>query len=176
MLRRIARLMAFFAFVFCVSPVFAQRETGFINRTVVVHGASRRYEVYVPFEWSKDRSWPVILFLNGHTTEGDDGLIQTGFGLGDAIRRHADRFPFVVVFPQSRLADDGYMEPDNEAVVMASLEQSMKEYRGDPTRVYLTGLSLGGYGTYGLAVRHPGKFAAFVVVCGGIQDRAGSRV
>jgi predicted peptidase len=48
----------------------------------------------------------------------------------------------------------------------------MTEFHGDPYRVYLTGLSMGGYGTYHLAMAHPGKFAALVVVCGGLLPHA----
>jgi predicted peptidase len=59
--------------------------------------------------------------------------------------------------------------PDMEAQVLLALEQSVAEFNGDPNRLYLTGISMGGYGTWSLAYQHPGKFAALVPVCGGIQ-------
>jgi len=53
-------------------------------------------------------------------------------------------------------------------VAMATLKAAQKEFHGDPTRIYLTGLSMGGYGTWYLAGRYPGKFAAIAPICGGI--------
>src|ERR1700733_13518365 len=90
---------------FCAAPVSAHpHDTGFLNRIVKVNGVPHRYQVYVPREWNKSRKWPTILFLQGHTSEGDDGLLQTEVGISGAIRRHADRFPVIVVFPQPKLA------------------------------------------------------------------------
>ena len=51
---------------------------------------------------------------------------------------------------------------------MRALDRTMAEFHGDPERVYLTGLSMGGYGAIHLALAHPGRFAAMVVVCGGL--------
>ena len=56
-----------------------------------------------------------------------------------------------------------------EAQILAALDASTKEFNGDPQRTYLTGFSMGGYGTWSIAARHPRRFAALVVVCGGIQ-------
>jgi predicted peptidase len=55
-----------------------------------------------------------------------------------------------------------------EAMAMATLEASIKEFHGDRSRVYLTGISMGGYGAWDLAARNPGKFAALAVICGGV--------
>jgi predicted peptidase len=59
-----------------------------------------------------------------------------------------------------------------EAVALATLDNTMKEFHGDPERTYLTGLSMGGYATWNIAARHPGRFAAYVVVCGGVRPNA----
>ena len=56
-----------------------------------------------------------------------------------------------------------------QAQAMAALDSAIKEFHGDPGRLYLTGLSLGGYGTWSIAAEHPGKFAALAPVCGGIR-------
>jgi predicted peptidase len=143
-------------------------ETGFLNRKVTVDGAEYRYVVYVPPDWSAERKWPAVLFLHGAGERGDDGLVQSEVGLGGAIRRHVDRFPAVVVMPQCRRGV-WWTEPAMMAQALAALEQTMKEFNGDTDRVYLTGLSMGGYGTWGLAARYPGKFAALAPVCGGIR-------
>ncbi len=155
-----------------VSVTGASRETGFLSRSVTRDGKTYRYQVYLPRDWTPDRAWPVILFLHGAGERGDDGLIQTEVGLGSAIRRHVDRFPAVVVMPQCRRAI-WWPDPEMEAQALAALDQSMQEFRGEPSRVYLTGLSMGGYGTWSLAARRPGKFAAIAPVCGGIRRPAG---
>ena len=151
------------------SPLWArQPDTGFLNRTAVVDGVTYKYQVFVPANWNKKVKWPVILFLHGYGEEGEDGLLQTDVGLATAIRNHVDRFPFVVAIPQCR-KQDWWTSPAMEAQALKALDQTMKEFKGDPQRVYLTGLSMGGFGTWGFASQHPGKFAALVPICGGIR-------
>jgi predicted peptidase len=143
------------------------RETGFLNRAIDVAGVSYRYQVFVPASWTPEKKWPVVLFLHGAGERGDDGLIQTEVGIGGAIRRHADRYPYVVVMPQCR-TDDWWTTPAEEAQALAALDAAISEWHGDSSRVVLTGLSMGGYGTYGFALHHPGRFTALVPICGGI--------
>ncbi len=146
----------------------AKRETGFLNRRVTLKGETYRYQVYVPLEWNKGKKWPVILFLHGAGERGEDGLVQTEVGIGTAIRRHPDRFPCVVVMPQCRRGV-WWADPQMEAQALKALELSLKEFKGDVNRVYLTGLSMGGYGTWSMAARNPGSFAALVPICGGVR-------
>ncbi len=151
------------------SPLWARRpETGFLNRTAVVDGVTYKYQVFVPSLWNKKEKWPVILFLHGYGEEGDDGVVQTEVGLATAIRNHVDRFPFVVAMPQCR-KKDWWTSPAMEAQALKALDQTIQEFKGDPQRVYLTGLSMGGFGTWAIASAHPGKFAALVPICGGIR-------
>jgi predicted peptidase len=144
------------------------RETGFLNRTIRVGATSYHYQVYVPPGWSKKQKWPVILFLHGAGERGDDGLIQTEVGIGTAIRRHADRVPAIVVFPQC-LKNRWWPEPEMQAQALKALDQSIKEFNGDTARVYLTGISMGGYGTWAIAANNPSRFAALAPVCGGVR-------
>ena len=151
------------------APAPAQRvETGFLDRLVTVAGQNWRYQVYVPGTYATARRWPVILFLHGAGERGTDGLLQTTVGLGPAIRRDAARYPAIVVFPQAP-ADSQWVGTPAE-VALAALRQTMEEFRGDPDRVYLTGLSMGGHGTWYLAYRHPQLFAAVVPICGWVAD------
>ena len=155
------------ALTLCAFPAAAQRqETGFLDRTVMLDGATYRYQVYVPADYSAGKKWPVVLFLHGAGERGDDGLAQTNVGIGTAIRAHADRYHAIIVMPQCRKAV--FWQGVMETQALAALDQSMKEFHGDPDRVYLTGLSMGGYGSWSLLSRYPGKFAAAVVICGGI--------
>jgi predicted peptidase len=77
-------------------------QTGFLDRTVSISGTDYRYRVFVPAEFNKKKSWPVVLFLHGSGERGEDGLIQTDVGIGHAIRLKNSRFPFIVVMPQCR--------------------------------------------------------------------------
>jgi len=142
------------------------RETGFLLRSVTVHGTAYPYSVYVPRAFDASRRWPVILFLHGSGERGADGLRSTQIGVAAAIRANPERVPAIAVFPQAPLDSRWLGEPADAA--MAALERSMAEFHGDPARVYLTGLSMGGYGSYHLALAHPDRFAALVIVCGGL--------
>jgi len=156
-----------------VMPMFARStETGFRDRTVNISGIQYRYQLYVPHDWNEHKSWPVILFLHGAGERGDDDLLQTDVGLGHAIRKNSAAFPFLVVMPQCRKGRT-WTQEDMQAQALAALEQSIKEFNGDRERVYLTGLSMGGFGTWDLASKYPARFAAYVVICGGINPLPG---
>lgn len=145
-------------------------ETGFLDRTVTVSGKSYRYQVFVPVNFQAKKSWPVILFLHGYGERGDSGILQTDVGLGHAIRKYPGNFPFVVVMPQCRADNETtWIDHDMERQALFALEATIKEFHGDRTRVYLTGLSMGGYGTWDMAAKYPQRFAAFVPICGGIR-------
>ncbi len=145
-----------------------EQDTGFLNRTVTVRGIARKYVVYLPEEWTPDRKWPMILFLHGSGERGSEGLDETQIGLPAAIRVHPERWPFVVVMPQVPFSHHHWTDPDMMEVAMAALHAEESEFSGDPNRTYLTGLSLGGYGTWELAREYPRTFAAVAPVCGGV--------
>lgn len=142
------------------------KETGFLIRSIAVRGNNYPYSVYVPRAYDPSRRWPVILFLHGSGERGADGLRSTQIGVAAAIRANPERVPAIVVFPQAPAETRWLDEPADAA--MAALGATMAEFHGDPDRVYLTGLSMGGYGTYHMALAHPGTFAALAIVCGGL--------
>jgi predicted peptidase len=151
-----------------VAPAHAKiPETGFLDRTVTVANTKYKYQVFVPDNWMPNKKWPVILFLHGVGERGDDGLAQTDIGIGSAIRMNRSKFPAIVVMPQCR-KNVWWIDSPMDDVAMAALAQAEREFQGDPRRIYLTGLSMGGYGTWHLAAKFPGKFAALVPICGGI--------
>lgn len=148
------------------TSVEAQRvETGFLDRTVTIGGRSFPFQVYVPSAYpSSTQRWPVILFLHGAGERGADGLFQTAVGLPVAIRRDASRYPAIIVIPQTPPDSTWLGTPADFAI--AALDQTLAEFRTDADRVYLTGLSLGGNGTWNLAYKYPDRFAAIAPVCG----------
>lgn len=160
--------LAMVAVSFMGIPTEAKKpETGFLDRTVALGGTTYKYQVFIPDDWTKQKQWPVILFLHGAGERGDEGLIQTEVGIGTAIRRDRSRFPAIVVMPQCR-KNVWWSESTMANMAMTALAVAQKEFHGDATRIYLTGLSMGGYGTWYLAGKYPGKFAAIAPICGGI--------
>lgn len=138
----------------------------FVERVVVVAGAPRAYHVFVPALAGQGGPLPVILFLHGTGERGTDGVAPTRVGIGPHVQREAARFPALVVFPQAPPGLD--WKGDAAAIAFAALDAASAEFGGDPRRTYLTGLSMGGYGTWELALMQPRRFAALVPVCGGL--------
>ena len=152
----------------------ARQETGFLDRTVIFQGVEYRYAVYVPRDWSPGRRWPVILALHGGGTYGTDGLTQSQGALGSAITLHPDRYPAIVVFPHGHADGLGWQGPNGQAA-MEEVRKALNEFRGDPSRVYLTGFSAGGNGAWWLAYHHPGRFAAAVILSGWVTSFTGKQ-
>lgn len=166
--RRIASLTAALASLFFTLSCSIAADSGFVSRSVEVDGESYLYQVFVPSDWSADKKWPVILFLHGAAERGLDGSRQTSVGLPSVVRRQRADFPAIVVMPQCRRGT-WWGDPRMEAQVFRALDEAMREFHGDPDRIYLTGLSLGGYGTWAFGYKHSDRFAALVPVCGGIR-------
>jgi poly(3-hydroxybutyrate) depolymerase len=145
------------------------QETGFLNRTLDLHGATYHFEVYLPEEWRRDdhRDWPIILFLHGRGERGAEGMWQTQIGLPEALRDHPERWPFIVVMPQCPQSHY-WTDPDMMAMAMAALDQETDEFHADRARTYLTGLSLGGYGSWEIARTWPKRWAAIAIAAGGV--------
>lgn len=137
---------------------------GFLYKTIEFEGATYSYSVYVPPNYAHDQAWPVVLFLHGSGERGSDGFRQTMVGLPAAIRRNYTLCPAIVVMPQCP-RDEVWTGP-MALMAAKTLEQTSTEYRIDRDRVYISGLSLGGAGTWYLAAKFPNHFAAAGVVCG----------
>ncbi|HEY1257589.1 MAG TPA: alpha/beta hydrolase-fold protein [Terracidiphilus sp.] len=146
-----------------------RQETGFLNRTVTLHGVAYHFQVYLPESFRRDERmpWPVILYLHGRGERGSEGMWQTQIGLPQAVRDHPERWPFVVVMPQCPLPSF-WTDPEMLAMATAALDQETGEFRLDTERTYLTGLSMGGYGAWELARLYPQRWAAVAIAAGGI--------
>jgi predicted peptidase len=166
--RKIVLNLLLLSLFLCAHSALA-RETGFLNRAVAVGSTTYRYQVYVPASYNPHNKLPVILYLHGLSYRGDDGLLPTEIGVGTAIRLQSENFPAIAVFPQCRL--NAAWSGEMETQAMKALDESVKEFNGDSQRLYLIGLSFGGYGAWYFAAHHPGKFAAVIVISGGIVPR-----
>lgn len=139
----------------------------FVERSVTVDGRVSRYQVFVPRDAEAQRgALPVVLFLHGSGERGGDGHRQTTAGLGPHLRDHARDFPALVVLPQA--PEDQEWSGINNRIALAALDATIAEFGADPARQYLTGMSMGGYGSWNIALEHPTRFAAIVPVCGAV--------
>lgn len=131
-----------------------------------VGGKKRKYAVYVTPEYTPDRKWPLVVFLHGASRRGNDGWDQTYQGLGPAMRAHPERFPCIAVMPQ---CPKGKRWPDTADHIDAAVAQTMSRFPIDPNRVYLTGLSMGGFGTLYYGAKRPERYAAMIAIAGGAR-------
>lgn len=142
-------------------------------------GRSFRYRIFVPEDQGPDEKLPVVLFLHGAGERGNDNRRQLKFLPERMLEAdYRKRFRSIVVAPQCprgvwwvsaetvdgrRVSADGPMLD----LVQSVLDRTLEDERCDEDRIYLTGLSMGGYGTWHMAARSPERFAAAAPICGG---------
>jgi predicted peptidase len=120
-----------------------------------------KYLLYLPKDYDQKESWPLVLFLHGIGERGDNLDLVKKNGLPKLIAAGKE-FPFIAISPQCPL--DQWWEPIE---LKALLDDVVGRYKVDQERVYVTGLSMGGFGTWSLAAYQPHRFAAIVPICGG---------
>lgn len=123
------------------------------------------YLLYLPKNFVADHqhTYPLLLFLHGSGERGNDLELVKKNGTPGFVESMED-FPFVMLSPQCPEEETW----DSERL-MALVNEAIENYSIDTNRMYVTGLSMGGYGTFDLASNYPGKFAAILPVCGGGQ-------
>ena len=132
-----------------------------------------KYLLYLPENYeSKNKEWPLMFFLHGAGERGDYVDSVKVHGPPKLIENGQD-FPFIVVSPQCPLEKSW----ENEITELDKLyNEVIGKYNIDSSRVYLTGLSMGGFGTFAWAISDPDKFAAIVPICGGGDETMVSRI
>lgn len=145
------------------SSLAADVQKGFLAKSLKLGGNDVKYVVYIPPTYDPSKPSPTVVFLNGMGECGSDGWRQT-YHLGGAIMLNSAKWPFIVVFPQKQNTP-GLWEAEDD-MVMAALDATRREYNVDSARIYLTGLSQGGHGTWAIAAKHPDLFAAIAPICG----------
>lgn len=131
--------------------------SGTISKTV-----SAEYLLYLPKAYgTEERRWPLVLFLHGAGERGNDLKLVKKHGPPKLVAAGKD-FPFILVSPQCPRGEGWDAD-----LLNALLDDLEKHYDIDPGRVYVTGLSMGGYGTWKLATKYPERFAAVAPICGG---------
>jgi predicted peptidase len=130
------------------------------------------YLLYLPEGYSKDeKRWPLILYLHGKSLRGNDLEMLKSYGLAASLEKDL-AIPFVVVSPQC--PDDRYWMTEDERLSQL-VDHAVSTYSIDPERIYVTGHSMGGRGTWLLAFKHPEKFAAIVPMSDAPPDNVWAR-
>jgi predicted peptidase len=127
-----------------------------------------QYLLYLPENYLiSGKKWPLILYLHGLSEAGSDLKMLKTRGLPKVLDKGVN-VPFVVVSPQCPAGE--YWLPET---LITLLERVVGEHHIDEDRIYLTGISLGGYGVWRTAIDNPGTFAAIAPICsGGIPEGA----
>jgi len=155
------------ALLLTVVPAGRAADTGFLDKTYKgADGTEHKYVLFVPKAYKKGTPTPTILFLHGAGETKGGSKMPVEVGIGTAIKKHEDKFQFITIIPQAPVRgwQAGGKSADMALGILADVE---KAYSVDPKRVYLTGLSMGGFGTWSLAAAHPDKWAAIAPICGG---------
>ena len=155
-------ILTIILFITMANPVniFSQSSPEHFSKTRLVE---MNYLLYLPPAYNHDSHarFPLILFLHGSGETGNDLELVKKNGIPKLISEGKD-FPFVVVSPQNPSSDRSW---DTKALKLL-LDEITARYRIDTNRLYLTGLSMGGWGTWDMAFRYPYLFAAIAPVCG----------
>ncbi len=125
------------------------------------------YLLYLPTDYETAQApWPLLLFLHGAGERGNDLNQLKKHGPPKRVEKGDRSLPFVVVSPQCPKV--GWWSSETQVDTLdALLESIVSDYRIDADRIYVTGLSMGGYGTWRLAAAYPDRFAAIAPICGG---------
>ena len=144
------------------------------TRTTRVGATDYSYQVHVPASAGPEP--PVIVFLHGIGQRGAGGFLPRAGASSALVRRYLSKVPALILLPQCR-AGVYWSDPFMDEMVMTALAQTEVEFKADSARLYLAGVSMGGYGVWSVAARHPGRFAALVSICGGspLPLRVGER-
>lgn len=127
------------------------------------------YRVFVPSGYNGARGFPLVIALHG--MGGDENSYFDNYSNG-LFKVEAERHGYIVACPKGRKPASMYLG-DAERDVLDVIAEIERAYRIDPDRVYLTGHSMGGYGTLSVAMNHPERFAAIAPVAGGVASPMG---
>lgn len=136
-------------------------------------GTSEDYQrvIAVPegYDQKPDAKWPLIIFLHGSGNRGDDlARVNNEGPLAYAKEGH---LPFIIAVPLC--PDDATWDP---VLLSRMLDQLEAKYRVDPKRIYVTGVSMGGYGTFFFAGSYPNRIAAIAPLAGGANPTIAERL
>lgn len=174
----------------------ADPESPFVKKTYTYTGGEYKDEVFhyrlmKPAKLEEGQKYPLVVFLHGAGERGTDNEKQLlYFPQQMQQAEFREKYPCFLLAPQcregKRWVEVDWSDPestpmaekpgDQLQVVINLIEKTLKEEAVDPSRVYLTGLSMGGYGSWELAARHPEWFAAVAPICGGADEQQAKKL
>lgn len=145
------------------------------------NGQTLKYRLLKPADYTEGKKYPVVVFLHGAGERGDDNVKQLVHGAKQfATPERRKEFPAFVIAPQCPTgkrwsevdwSKDTSVLPENPSDAMGLvkdlLDEMIENSQVDTKRIYITGLSMGGYGTWDAIARYPNFFAAAIPICGG---------
>ena len=123
------------------------------------------YLLYLPKDYGELDQVPLLFFLHGRGESYGPLRLVEKWGPPRMVAR-GDELPFIVVSPQCP-KESSWSKDDQQALLVSLLDHVTEQFTVDTARIYLTGLSMGGYGSWRLAADHPDRFAAAAIICGG---------
>lgn len=179
-----------FWFAHSFASLSAAELTEIFEPRVYQNGAQKKlnYRLLKPLVYDQSRKYPLVVFLHGGGERGDDNVAQLMHGVGEfATDDNRRNFPCFVVAPQCpkgtswvnrrHIGDDPNADPTEPTQLLIELlDQLQEEFSIDSNRLYVTGLSLGGHGTWGLIQRFPNVFAAAAPLCGEANEEQAGRL
>jgi len=140
-----------------------KRQQQQVFTTTIQKNISLQYLLYTPKDYQRpDKKFPLVLFLHGIGERGTDLELVKLFGIPREIEKGTD-YPFLVASPQ---CPENTIWANELDALHSLLSNLIEQYRVDTSRIYLTGLSMGGNGAWHLAAAYPSLFAAVVPICG----------
>ncbi len=178
-------------FAFCVLSLFLcltiqAQDSLFLKKKFIYKGDTLRYRVLFPDNYSKNKKYPLVIFLHGSGECGNDNKKQLvhGASLFEDQKNRTD-FPAIVLFPQCPAIDSWVNYKDISSNTFEFIDSKkptkalgmtkklidfyQKNEAVDTKRIYVSGLSLGGMATYDLICRYPKTFAAAIPMCGAVE-------
>lgn len=153
-------------------------------------GKKLPYRLLAPMNYNPKEKYPLVVFLHGAGERGDDNEKQLVHGVPEFLKPEDRKdCPCFLIAPQCPegkkwvevdWSADTHMQPKEPSepmgMTLGLIDQMQKDYSIDPKRIYVTGLSMGGYGTWDIIARKPGLFAAAVPICGGADETTAPKI
>jgi predicted peptidase len=134
--------------------------------TDVTIAVELNYLLYLPSDYSDSKkAYPLVLFLHGAGERGEDINLVEIHGIPKLINMGRE-FPFITIAPQCP-SDRWWPDPVFVKALISLIEKTKTQYNVDDSRIYATGLSMGGYGTLEIAIERPDLFSGIIPICGG---------
>ena len=145
--------------------------------------ATLSYRLLKPAAVEEGKKYPLVIFLHGSGERGDDNKAQLKHGVAEfASAERMKKFPCFFIAPQCPKGASwaafgkGFEDGKPGKLVLDLIEKTCKELPIDTKRIYLTGLSMGGYGTWSLLAQKPDLFAAGIPICGGGDEKKADKL